>query len=179
MFFLIIYKNQIPKNSHKCYNKKIERKEQIMNILVSACLIGINCRYDGKNCLQKQLFEQSKKYTLIPICPEQLGGLSTPREPVELMTKQNQIRAKTKSGKDYTNQFFQGAKETLKIAQLNQCQYAILKSKSPSCGYKKIYNGKFDGQLTDGNGITADVLLNHHIEIYTENEQNLLYQKIK
>ena len=150
-----------------------------MNILVSACLVGINCRYDGKNCLEKQLQKLTDKHTLIPVCPEQLGGLGTPRNPVELSTYDNKILAKTKDGTDLTSHFTCGAKATLRIAQLNHCKTAILKSKSPSCGHGEIYSGSFDDTLIKGNGITAQTLIEKGIEIYTEEEIPQMLRMLK
>ena len=124
--------------------------------LVSACLIGINSRYDGKNSLNERCLKLFKKGELIPVCPEQLGGLPTPREPAEI---QKNGKVKTKSGKDVTKNFVKGAKETLKIAKTLGIKEAILKSKSSSCGYGQIYNG-----------VTATLLKKNGIKIITEKE---------
>jgi len=135
-------------------------------ILCSACLLGIKCRYDGKDKLIKKVIELSKKKILIPVCPEQLGGLSTPREPAEQKGK----RVITKSGKDVTQNFKKGAKEVLKLAKLFGIKEAILKQKSPSCGFGKIYDGSFSGQLIKGNGVTAALLKRNKIKIITEED---------
>ena len=135
-------------------------------ILCSACLLGIKCRYDGKDKLNKKVIELSKKKILIPVCPEQLGGLSTPREPAEQKGK----RVITKSGKDVTQNFKKGAKEVLKLAKLFGIKEAILKQKSPSCGFGKIYDGSFSGQLIKGNGVTAALLKRNRIKIITEED---------
>jgi len=135
-------------------------------ILCSACLLGIKCRYDGKDKLNKKVIELSKKKILIPVCPEQLGGLSTPREPAEQKGK----RVITKSGKDVTQNFKKGAKEVLKLAKLLGSKEAILKQKSPSCGFGKIYDGSFSGQLIKGNGVTAALLKRNKIKIITEED---------
>ncbi|PJA84162.1 MAG: DUF523 domain-containing protein [Candidatus Nealsonbacteria bacterium CG_4_9_14_3_um_filter_37_13] len=135
-------------------------------ILCSACLLGIKCRYDGKDKLNKKVIELSKKKILIPVCPEQLGGLSTPREPAEQKGK----RVITKSGKDVTQNFKKGAKEVLKLAKLFGIKEAILKQKSPSCGFGKIYDGSFSGQLIKGNGVTAALLKRNKIKIITEED---------
>jgi len=135
-------------------------------ILCSACLLGIKCRYDGKDKLNKKVIELSKKKILIPVCPEQLGGLSTPREPAEQKGK----RVITKSGKDVTQNFKKGAKEVLKLAKLFGSKEAILKQKSPSCGFGKIYDGSFSGQLIKGNGVTAALLKRNKIKIITEED---------
>jgi len=98
--------------------------------LCSACLLGIKCRWDAKSKPDKRVIVLAKKEILIPVCPEQLGGLSTPREPAE----QKDDKVITKSGKDVTKNFLQGAKQVLKLAKLFNIKQAILKQKSPSCG---------------------------------------------
>ena len=143
--------------------------------LVSACLVGINCKYDGKNNKNKKIFEMYKKGELIPVCPEQLGGLSTPREPAETTGDGSDVlkgKAKvlTISGKDITSNFVKGAEEVLKIAKDLNIKEVILKSKSPSCGYKKIYDGTFSKKLVDGNGVLASLLEQNKIKIHTEEE---------
>lgn len=145
-----------------------------MNILISACLLGINCRYDGKNNIIPHLNIIMSKFNLIPVCPEQLGGLPTPRHPSEIscekhscIFEENRV-VKNIKGLDITCYFIKGAQEALYIAKLYNCKKAILKSNSPSCGYKSIYDGTFSGRLVDGNGILAEMLFNSGIEIYTE-----------
>ncbi|BCJ96204.1 hypothetical protein acsn021_37730 [Anaerocolumna cellulosilytica] len=137
-----------------------------MNILVSACLLGVECRYNGYGVLQEDIVKLMNKHTLIPVCPEQLGGLPTPRKPVELTDG----RAVTKEGLDVTEEFQKGAIETLKLARLYRCDAAILKSNSPSCGSAKIYDGTFQGVLIEGNGLTAALLKENGIKVYTEHE---------
>lgn len=134
--------------------------------IVSACLAGINCRYDGKSCENKKVVELVIKGEAIPVCPEQLGGLPTPREKHEINGK-NVI---SESGKDRTREFLSGAQEALKIAKLAGCSQAILKSKSPSCGDGKIYDGTFSGKLVDGEGIFTKLLKQNKIDIKTEEE---------
>lgn len=140
-----------------------------MNILVSACLLGINTKYNGGNNYNKKIEALRKKHNLIPICPEQLGGLSTPRLPAELQEGSEII--KNMKGEDVTIQFKKGAQEALKIALLNNCKYAILKSKSPSCGYGQIYDGTFSGKLISGNGVLAQLLIDNGIKVYTEDDE--------
>ena len=135
--------------------------------LVSACLIGINCRYDGKNQLNQKCLKLFKKGELIPICPEQLGGLPTPRESAEI---QRNGQVLTKKGRDVTENFIWGAKQTLKIAKTLGIKEAILKSKSPSCGSGLIFDGTFSGKLIKGNGITAALLKKEGIKVITEEE---------
>ena len=136
-----------------------------MNILVSSCLLGINCKYNGKNNLCPSVKNLEKNYHLIPICPEVLGGLKTPRVPSEV--RQNKVI--TKNNLDVTKNFIKGALRALDIANENLCEFAILKSNSPSCGFGKIYDGTFSSNLVGGNGITADLLYKNGIVILNEN----------
>ena len=115
-------------------------------IIVSACLTGINCRYDGKNNLNEKIIKLVQNGDAIPICPEQLGGLTTPRTPAEISGN----KVITRSGNDVTIQFQKGAIETLKIAKLLNCKTAIFKENSPSCGSKNIYDGTFSDNLIKG-----------------------------
>jgi len=138
--------------------------------IVSACLAGINCRYDGKNKLNRKVQALVKKGEAIVICPEQLGGLSTPREPASLTGDGYDVlkgRAKvlTKSGKDVTKNFIKGTKEVLRLAKLLKVKEAILKSKSPSCGSGRIL---VSDRLVKGDGVTAALLKKNGIKVYTE-----------
>lgn len=145
-------------------------------ILVSACLFGVNCKYNGGDNKNKEVLKLIEKYQLIPICPEQLGGLSTPRHPAEIVSgdAKDVLNGKGKiennCGEDVTEQFLKGAQESLKIAKLYGIKVAILKAKSPSCGCGVIYDGTFTGTLKKGNGVTAELFLQNGIEVYTENE---------
>lgn len=132
--------------------------------LCSACLLGVKCRYDGKSALNKKVVTLLKSEILIPVCPEQLGGLPTPREPAEIVGK----RVITRSGVDVTENFVRGARETLRIAKMFNIGEAILKQGSPSCGYGRIYDGTFSGKTKEGEGITAALLRKHGIKIITE-----------
>lgn len=136
------------------------------NVLISQCLLGVNCKYDGGNNYRDFVKELQKKYNLIPFCSEILGGMPTPRVPSE--RKDDLVI--NKKGIDVTENFIKGAEETLKLATLFNCKMAIVKSKSPSCGFGKIYDGSFTGVLHEGNGYTVDLLLKNSIHIYTENE---------
>lgn len=143
------------------------------NILVSACLLGVNCRYDGGNGRQEGLIGLIEKYNFIPVCPEQLGGLETPREPAEQLVKSvtdghNEIRVVDRLGKDVTDSFFKGAEETLKLARLYGCKRAILKERSPSCGHGCIYDGTFSGTKVPGDGVTARLLEENGIHVSGE-----------
>ncbi len=134
--------------------------------LCSACLLGVKCRYDGKSSLNKKVLDLAAKETLIPVCPEQLGGLPTPRSPSE----QRNGKVVTKDGKDVTDNFKRGAEETLRLAKIYGCKEAILKQRSPSCGYGKIYDGTFSGKLIKGNGVTAELLRKNGILVKTEED---------
>jgi uncharacterized protein YbbK (DUF523 family) len=134
--------------------------------LCSACLLGINCKYNAGNNRNDKILELAKKDILIPVCPEQLGGLSTPRTPSEIKSG----KVITKDGKDITDAFVKGAEETLKIAKLFGIKEAILQQKSPSCGCGKIYDGSFSGKLIDGDGITTALLKKNKIKVISSEE---------
>jgi uncharacterized protein YbbK (DUF523 family) len=134
--------------------------------LCSACLLGINCRYDGKAKPNNKIVELSKTENLIPICPEQLGGLATPRDPSE--RRGNKVMSK--SGKEVTNNFIVGAKEALKIAKIFNVKQAIFKQKSPSCGCGIIYDGTFSNKVTEGDGVTTALLKKNGIEVISEED---------
>lgn len=137
-----------------------------MNILISGCLLGLKCRYDGKEKKLPEIEKLIEVYNLIPVCPEQLGGLPTPRIPAERVNN----KVVNQAGVDVTKEYQLGAEEALKIAKLYNCKKAILKEKSPSCGCGKIYDGTFSKNLIVGNGVTADLLLKNGIEIFGESE---------
>lgn len=142
-----------------------------MNILVSGCLLGIACRYDGKSKPYEPIIALTDKYNLIPFCPEVMGGLPTPRPPSEIVSD----KVLNLKGQDVTEQYKKGAEEALRIAKLYKCKYAILKEKSPSCGSGLIHNGKFDGGLIEGDGITARLLKKNGIIVLGESEiENLI-----
>jgi uncharacterized protein YbbK (DUF523 family) len=134
--------------------------------LCSACLLGIRCRFDGKSKPNRHLVKLSKKEILIPVCPEQLGGLPTPREPCERKGK----KVLSRLGKDVTLNFKRGAEEVLKITKLLGIKEAILKQKSPSCGCGKIYDGTFSGKIIKGDGVTTSLLKRHNIKVISEEE---------
>lgn len=145
------------------------------NIIVSACLLGIGCRYDGKEKKVEEVLELTKKYNLIPICPEQLGGLSTPRIPCELVGN----KAINKNGVDCTKEYEKGAYEALKIAKIYNSNIAILKEKSPSCGCKEIYDGTFTKTLITKKGITAKLFDENEIKVIGESDIDKLKDFIK
>ncbi|MCX6791020.1 MAG: DUF523 domain-containing protein [Candidatus Gribaldobacteria bacterium] len=134
--------------------------------ICSACLLGIKCRYDGKEKGNEKVISLSQKEVLIPVCPEQLGGLSTPREPAE--QKGNQVF--TKSGQNVSDNFNKGAEQVLKIAKLYGIKEAILKQKSPSCGCGQIYDGSFSKKIIAGDGVTSALLKKNNIRVITEEE---------
>lgn len=134
--------------------------------VVSACLAGIKCRYDGRSSPCEKVIELVRIGEAISVCPEQLGGLKIPRVPSEIVDD----RVMSKEGRDVTAQFEKGAKESLKIALANNCKEAILKSKSPSCGLGKIYDGTFSGKLIDGDGVFTKLLKENNFKVFTEEE---------
>ncbi|MFH1142881.1 MAG: DUF523 domain-containing protein [Candidatus Uhrbacteria bacterium] len=135
-------------------------------ILVSACLAGGLTRYDGTAKPCQKIIELVKQGKAIPVCPELLAGLSVPRNPAE----QKGDKVITKDGEDVTLEFESGAAKVLEIAQKYNCKKAILKSKSPSCGSGRVYDGTFSGKMTDGYGILADLLKRNGIEVIDEND---------
>lgn len=137
--------------------------------LVSACLAGIDCRYNGKNNENEKVVQIVKSGRAILVCPEQLGGLNTPRLPSEIVIVNGEIKVISTDGEDVTSEFLKGAEQTLKIAKMMNIKKAILKSRSPSCGYGKIYDGSFSKNLIDGNGITTELLERNGIKIFDEN----------
>lgn len=139
-------------------------------ILVSACLAGVNCRYDGDNNKDKFVEKLVKEGRAVAICPEVLGGMAIPRIPCEIIFKDGEKNVYNKKGEDFTSEFKKGAKKTLKIAQAIGVDAAILKAKSPSCGLGRIYDGTFSDRLVEGNGLTAELLSKYGIKIYTEKQ---------
>ena len=140
-------------------------------LLVSACLMGFNCKYSGgNNALPPEALEELKRrYCLIPVCPEAAGGLPTPRVPSE----RRGDRVITRDGRDVTEAFRKGAEIAARLAEKYRIRRALLKSNSPSCGSKTVYDGSFSGILIRGDGITAAVLKERGIEI-TDSFQKLL-----
>ena len=143
-----------------------------MKILVSACLLGENCRYKGDNCKNEKVLALKGENELIAVCPEVLGGLPTPRAPAEIVG--DKVIANT--GKDVTENYKAGAEAALCIARETKADYCIFKSKSPSCGCGEIYDGTFSGKLTAGNGITAELFLKNG---YAVKNENSLYFLVK
>jgi len=132
--------------------------------LCSACLLGIKCRYDGNGKKDKKVIELSRKEALIPVCPEQMGGLATPRESSEIKNG----KVFTQSGKNITKNLQRGAEEVLELAELFNIKEAIFKQKSPSCGCGKIYDGAFSGKIIKGDGVTTALLKKNGIKVISE-----------
>lgn len=139
-------------------------------IIVSACLLGLPCRYDGKSCPNERVLKLAEKHTLIPVCPEQNGGLSTPRPPAEIIDG----KVINKIGTDVSEQYLRGAQIALDVAELNQADFVLLKAKSPSCGKGRIYDGSFSGKLIPGNGKTASLFLEKGYIVFNEEEIDFL-----
>lgn len=135
-------------------------------ILISACLIGLNCKYNGGNNENSKLVELMKEKDLIPICPEQLGGLKTPRASAE----RTQEKVLTKEGIDVTKEYQKGAEEVLNLAKKLNIKKAILKSRSPSCGIDEIYDGTFSHTLIKRDGVTAELLKKNGIEVISSDK---------
>ena len=144
-------------------------------LLVSACLLGVNCRYDGGGKAISALPELMEAAELIPVCPEILGGLPTPRTPSE--RRDNRVIAG--DGTDVSAAFRRGAEETLKLAKLFGARQALLKERSPSCGSGQIYDGSFSGGLTSGDGVTAELLKENGIAVYGESRIQELMDTLK
>ena len=136
--------------------------------IISACLLGVDCKYDGGNnrLSDEKLSKLREEYELIPVCPEAYGGLTTPRAPSE---RQNG-KVISKSGADVTAEYERGAQAALYLARLFGAQLAILKENSPSCGSGTIYDGTFSGTLTEGDGVTSELLKKHGITVIGESE---------
>ena len=138
-------------------------------LLVSACLLGAPCRYDGKSKADARVLALAERFELIPVCPEVLGGLPTPRTPSE----RRGTRVVRKDGRDVTVEYRRGAEAALETARREGAAAAVLKERSPSCGSGEVYDGTFTGALTAGDGVTAELLKSNGITVYGEGEQNL------
>lgn len=134
---------------------------------VSSCLCGINCKYNGKNNLEPIFLQLLNEGKLVPICPEQLGGLKTPRVPAEIKEDRKVIN---KDGIDVTYEYNLGAKRALEILKALDIKKVIFRRRSPSCGCGEIYDGSFQGTIIEGNGITTELLLKNGIEVITDEE---------
>lgn len=133
-------------------------------LLVSACLLGEKCRYDGGGKYCDRVARLAERYELVPVCPEVLGGMSTPRPPSEILGD----RVISMDGRDVTAQFRTGAERSLETARKAGAVKALLKSGSPSCGRGLVHDGYFSGKMVPGNGITTALLEENGIAVYTE-----------
>lgn len=142
-------------------------------LLISECLLGVSCRYDGgsRPMPSELLVQLMERYILVPVCPEQLGGLETPRAPSERQGE----RVVSSCGKDVTAQYIRGAEQALYLAERFHCSKALLKERSPSCGSGDIYDGSFSGRLVAGSGVTAELLEKSGITVYGESRIKELF----
>ena len=142
-----------------------------MKVIISACLMGVRCRYDGDHSRNETAINHQKTYQLIPVCPEESGGLPTPRPPAEIVggdgddVLKGNAKVMTADGTDVTEAYLQGAHHALEVAQLHGATHVILKTRSPSCGCGDIYDGTFSGTLMSGDGVTTALLKRHGITV--------------
>ena len=148
-------------------NEAIDKKKPI---LVSACLVGIKCRYDETGCLVEELRDLTLQGQAIVVCPEVLAGLPTPRNPSEIVVVNDERKVYNDDKSEVTDSFALGAEITLGVARKSGAKIAILKSKSPSCGCGKVYDGSFTGKLVDGDGFTTAVLKENGLRVITEED---------
>jgi len=153
-------------------------------ILVSACLAGCSCRYDASSTPHPMVLKMISHGLAIPVCPEQLGGLETPRAPAEIRGGHGgdvlggRARVFTKDGADVTANFVQGARECLRLAQLWPVSRAVLKSHSPACAVYQIYDGSFSGTRRPGPGVTTALLQQHGLEVIEETELEAVPERL-
>lgn len=141
----------------------MEKQEKI---IVSACLLGVSCRYDGKSVPSPKVMALMDRYTLIPVCAEILGGLTTPRSPSEIVGD----KVINRKGEDVTENYQRGAEEILRLCRLYGVKEAILKEKSPSCGVNLIYDGSFGGNLINGMGVLTRLLTSNGIRVISDED---------
>jgi uncharacterized protein YbbK (DUF523 family) len=145
-------------------------------ILVSSCLIGKKCSYDGQARTSERVKELCSRYSCIDVCPEIEAGLGCPRESHEIKdgtgedVLEGRSRVKSVSEKDHTEDFLKGARRALQIALKNEIPVAIMKARSPSCGVHRIYSGKFNGTLKSGSGVTSAILKRNGVKVFNEDE---------
>lgn len=140
-------------------------------ILISSCLAGINCKYSGKNNFHSCFENLVNNGKAVPVCPEQLGGLTTPREPAEIRKDETgNLKVVTKTGTDVTKEYILGAERALSIAKALGITQAVFQSRSPSCGCGKIYDGTFSKNLIVGNGITAELFIKNGIKVFSSED---------
>ena len=141
-----------------------------MKLLVSACLLGVACRYDGRSKLHPLAQELCRRHEVIPVCGEIFGGLPTPRTPAEIQGDQ----VVTRDGRDVTETYRRGAEAAAQLARLTGAQAAVLKERSPSCGSGEIYDGTFTGTVVEGWGVTAELLRREGIPVLGESRMGEL-----
>lgn len=159
----------------------------MQRILISACLLGERVRYDGNaNSATHPYLEQWQQTNrLVSLCPEMAGGLPTPRTPAEIIQTSGQevldghAQVRTQNGVDVTDAFLAGAQHALAVAQKYDCRFALLAARSPSCGNEQIYSGEFNGRLVSGAGVTAQLLKNHGIEVFNQNQIEQLHSRMQ
>lgn len=134
--------------------------------IVSACLAGIYCRYNAEQKEDPKVVRLIEQGRAIPVCPEQLGGLATPRPPFEI----RQGRVLDRDGNDETEAFAKGAREALRLARMAGCTSAVLQPRSPSCGFNEIYDGTFSGTLAPGDGCFASLCREAGIKLLTPDD---------
>lgn len=137
-----------------------------MKVIVSACLLGENCKYNGSNNRCQKVIDFVKDHEVIPVCPEQMGGLSTPRLPAEITNG----KVMNTEGVSVDAEFCKGAEAALEIALEKEATHAILQPRSPSCGCKQVYDGTFSKTLIPGKGVFAQMLADHGIELLEPND---------
>ena len=142
----------------------------MVKLLISSCLLGVPCRYDGKSKPAASIELLREKYELIPVCPEQLGGLPTPRTPSE----RRGDRVVMADGTDVTAEYQKGARTALDLYRREGCIAAVLKERSPSCSSGEIYDGTFTHTVISGDGVTAELLKQSGIKVYGETELGAL-----
>ena len=143
-----------------------------MKILVSACLLGAKCRYDGGAKPEARVIALGEEHELVPVCPERLGGLESPREPSEISGG----RVVGRDGRDVTAEFELGARRALEAARRSGCGCAILKERSPSCGSSQIYDGSFSGRVVPGAGVAAALLMENGVRVFSEENFDKLFE---
>ena len=146
-------------------------------LLISACLLGANVKYNGGNNLIDEVKQLENDFELFSVCPEVQGGMLTPRIPSEIVNL-NPVKVQNEYGIDTTDFFISGAIQSLEVCKQNGIKIALLKSKSPSCGNEKIYDGSFSDKLIDGVGITVGLLIQNNIKVFNENQIKELYEYI-
>ena len=142
-------------------------------LLVSACLLGVNCKYSGGNNYSPAVEALREQFELVPVCPEQLGGLPTPRVPSERVGD----KVLARDGTDVTDAFRRGAARALALARSSGAALAVFQARSPSCGSGEIYDGSFSGKLVPGKGVTTELLEQNGITIYSDDRIEALLER--